>query len=162
MGNKSKFTGGLLLFLVIAFAVASTAEARHFGRGHGMPFPGRGLTGLKTLIALDLSEEQESKMMEIIEKYEDQSGREREGLFEARRNLFDALESEPLDEIAIRNAFQQMSQIRENLLVMRAKMMNELKTVLNSDQIERLQERKSQRMERLKNRFENWDSTRTD
>ena len=161
MRIKSKRIGMGLLFLLITFTVASTVDAGYFGRKHSMARAGGGLMGLKTLIALDLSDDQELKIMEIIEKYQDQRQSTKNILFDARKTLADALQAEEFNEDAIRNAHRQVSSIREEMLVSRAKMMAEMKTVLTPEQIELLKERRSQRIEKLKNRFDNWEQQKT-
>lgn len=157
MRIKSKRMGMGLLFLLITITVAGTVDARYFGRKHPMAPVGRGLMGLKTLIALDLADDQKSKIMEIIEKYQDQRQRTKNSLFDAKKTLADALHTEEFNEDAIRNAHRQISSIKEEMLVSRAKMMAEMKTVLTPEQIELLEERRSQRIEKFKNRFDNWE-----
>ena len=141
MRIKSKRIVMGLLFLLITFTVASAVDARYFGRKHPMARVGGGLMGLKTLVELDLSDDQKSKIMEIIEKYQDQRQSTKNSFFDARKTLADALHAEEFNENAIRDAHRQVSAIKEEMLVSRAKMMTELKTVLTPEQIELLKER---------------------
>ena len=46
--------------------------------------------------------------------------------------------------------------MKEELFVLRAKMMAELRAVLNPEQIELLRERRAQRTEKMRNRLETW------
>lgn len=87
-----------------------------------------------------------------MEKYEN----ERESLGEARESLIKVLKTEQFNEDEIRNALRRAAPIREELLVMRVKMMAELKTVLTPEQLQLLEERKAQRIERLKGRIGPW------
>ena len=82
-------------------------------------------------------------------------------MIEARKKLAAVLKAEPFDEKDARNAFQEVSEVKEDLFVLRAKMMSEMKGVLSPEQLQRLQERKAQRHERIKQRFEAW-TERTD
>ena len=150
-----KFNKALVgvLFLTIYFAGAVAVEAGRFGRHHRPPgIMGPGFHGLQTMIQLDLSDSQQSKILSITEKYENERESLKESLREARRDLARVLETEHPDEDAIRNALRRAAPIREELLVMRVKMMAELKTVLTPEQLQLLQERKAHRIERLKAR----------
>jgi len=150
-----KFNKALVgvLFLTFFFAGAVAVEAGRFGRHHRPPdIMGPGFHGLKTMIQLDLSDSQQSRILSITEKYENERKSLKESLREARRDLARVLETEHPDEDAIRNALRRAAPIREELLVMRVKMMAELKTVLTLEQLQLLQERKAHRIERLKAR----------
>jgi Spy/CpxP family protein refolding chaperone len=150
-----KFNKALVgvLFLTIFFAGAVAVEAGRFGRHHRPPgIMGHGFHGLKTMIQLDLSDSQQSKILSITEKYENERESLEESLGEARRDLARVLEAEQVDEDEIRSALRRAAPIREELLVMRVKMMAELKTVLTPEQLQLLQERKAHRIERLKAR----------
>jgi Spy/CpxP family protein refolding chaperone len=142
-----------VLFLTIFFAGAVVVEAGHFGRQHGQPgMMGPEFYGLKTMIQLKLTPEQQSQILGIIEKYDNQRKSLKGSLREARRSLARVLQAEQPDEKEIRNALHRAAPIREELLVMRVKMMAELKTVLTSEQVQLLKERKCHRIERLKSR----------
>jgi Spy/CpxP family protein refolding chaperone len=52
--------------------------------------------------------------------------------------------------------------MEEELFVLRAKMMAELRTVLNPEQIELLRERRAQRTEKMRNRLETWLQNRSE
>jgi Spy/CpxP family protein refolding chaperone len=70
-----KFNKALVgvLFLTIFFAGAVAVEAGRFGRHHRPPgIMGHGFHGLKTMIQLDLSDSQQSKILSITEKYENE------------------------------------------------------------------------------------------
>ena len=143
-----KFNKALVwvLFLTIFFAGAVVAEAGHFGRHHGQPgMMGSEFYGLKTMIQLNLTPEQQSQILGIIEKYDNQRKSLKGSLREARRSLARVLQAEQPDENEIRNALHRAAPIREELLVMRVKMMAELKSVLNSEQLQLLANRKAHR-----------------
>jgi len=151
-----KFNKALVgvLFLTIFFAGAVTVEAGRFGRHHGPPgIMGPGFHGLKTLIQLNLSGPQQSKILSIIEKYENERENLRESLREARKDLARVLEAGQVDEDKVRSALRRAAPIREELLVMRVKMMAELKTVLTADQLQLLEESKAHRIKGLKARI---------
>ncbi len=151
-----KFNKALVgvLFLTIFFAGAVAAKAGRFGRHAGPPgIMGPGFHGLKTMIQLNLSESQQSQMLSIIEKYENERESLKESLRQAKRDLARVLGTEKPDEDQIRSALRQAAPIREELLVMRVKMMAELKTVLTPEQLQLLEQRKAHRIEGLKARI---------
>jgi Spy/CpxP family protein refolding chaperone len=148
----NKTTVGLLL-LTIIFAGAVSVEAGHFGRHHG-PYGmmGPGIRGLKTMIQLDLSDSQKSKILSIIETYESERESLKKRLREAREEFTGALESETFNEGEVREALRRRAPIREELQVMRLKMMAELKTVLTAEQRQLFKELRAQRKGRMKAR----------
>ena len=150
-----KFNKALVgvLFLTIVLAGAVAVQAGHFGRHHrpyGMMGPG--LDGLKTMIQLNLSDAQKSQILGIIEKYENEKESLKRSLREARENCARALETEPFNEAEVRNALRQSAPIKEELLVMRLKMMAELKTVLTPEQRQLFENLRGKRFNRLKAR----------
>ena len=148
--NKALAT---VLFGTIFFTGAVVGEAGRLGRHHGPPgMVGPGFHRLKSMIQLQLSDSQQSNILNILEKYENQRENLKQSLREARRNLARVLEAEQPDEDEIRDALRRAVPIREELLVMKVKMMAELKTVLTPEQLQLLEERKAHRSERLKSR----------
>ena len=150
-----KFNKALVwvVFLTIFFAGATVVEAGRFGRHHGQRgMMGPEFYGLKTMIQLKLTPEQQSQILAIIEKYDNQRKSLKGSLREARRNLARVLQAEQPHENEIRNALRQAAPIREELLVMRVKMMGELKTVLTPEQLQLLEKRKAHRFEEQKAR----------
>ncbi len=143
-----------VLFLTFFFTGAVAVKAGRFGRHHDPSgIMGPEFRGLKTIIQLDLSDSQELKIKSILEKYENERASLKESLREARKNLISVLETEQPDEDQIRSALRRAAPIREELLVMRVRIMAELKTVLTPEQLQLLEERKAHRIERLKARL---------
>lgn len=145
-------------FLVVAsvsvvFALAFAAEARPFGPKRGM---GPGLGGLKAFLELKLSEVQQREMMNIIDKYQPEKEGLRVRMMEARKNLRGVMRAEPFNEADARKAFGEASSIREEMFVLRAKMMTEMRAVLTPEQKELLKERRAQRAEKMKHRLDTW------
>ncbi|MDH3558502.1 MAG: hypothetical protein OES18_21875, partial [Deltaproteobacteria bacterium] len=75
-------------------------------------------------------------------------------LREARHNIRAAMQAGEFNENAIRNAHRQAAPIKEELLVLGAKMKAEMKTVLTSEQLQLLEERKAERIERFRDRLD--------
>jgi Spy/CpxP family protein refolding chaperone len=145
------------LALTIVFAGAYAVDAMHFGKDAGFKgVMGSRILGLKTLIQLNLSDSQRSRILSIIEKYENDVKSAKNNLREARHKIRTALQAGEFDENAIRNACRQAAPIKEELLVMGAKMMSEMKTVLTPEQLQLLEERKAERIEEIRGRFDRW------
>jgi Spy/CpxP family protein refolding chaperone len=150
---KSTKAWAVVAAVSMAFALAFAAEARPFGPKRGMK---SGLGGLKGFLELKLSEAQQGEMMNIINKYQPEREGLRNQMMEARRNLRAVLHAEPFNEGEARKAFREASAMREEMFVLRAKMMTELKAVLTSEQKALIQERRAQRAEKIKQRLETW------
>jgi len=120
----------LIIALTIAmiFGAASTILAKHARGPHAMD-----LAGL--IEDLDLSDEQKEQVEAIVERYEDDKDNLVESLKEAREQLQDVIFAEEYNETAVRQAAQQVSSIMEELAVLHAKMIAELRTVLSPEQI---------------------------
>lgn len=150
---KSTKAWAVVAAVSMAFALAFAAEARPFGPKRGMKF---GLGGLKGFLELKLSEAQQGEMMNIINKYQPEREGLRDRMMEATRNLKAVLHAEPFNEGEARKAFREASAMREEIFVLRAKMMTEMRAVLTPEQKELIKERRAQRAETRKQRFETW------
>jgi Spy/CpxP family protein refolding chaperone len=150
--KHSKFLT-LTLAIAIIFAGVVPAIAGGFdgmGRGHwGRP----GIAGLKTFLNLNLTDAQKSKLLNILDKYQTERKNVVRDSFEARRNLIEALHSEPFNEVNVRAAFERLSSIKEDSFILRVRMRSEMKTVLTSDQIALLQKRHKENFEGIRHRL---------
>ena len=133
----------LVLVVVLVGVVATTAAV--FPGHHRRGARGFRLMGLKTFIELDLSGSQKSQALNILEKYQRERQDTLDSLLEARKHLSKVIHAEEFNEDDVRKAYRQVSSIEEELFVLRAKIMAELRSVLNPEQIELLRERKAQR-----------------
>jgi Spy/CpxP family protein refolding chaperone len=62
------------------------------------------------------------------------------------------MQSAEFNEVAARKAIQEVHAIKENLIVLKAKIMTELKGVLTPAQNALLEQRRAQRIQRMKDR----------
>ena len=154
MISKTTKTLIILFGLLIIFSLSAEAAAGPFGRGGRTPAPGRGIMGLKTFIALNLSDAQKKEFLVIIEAFEEYRDTVRGSLREARENLSKALQAETINEYQVRGALHRAASIREELFIRRVKMRAELKSILTPEQRELLKERKALRIGRMKDRFQ--------
>jgi len=143
---KSTKAWAVVAAISVVFALAFAAEARPFGPKRGM----------KCFLELKLSEAQQGEMMNIINKYQPEREGLRDRMMEARRNLRAVLRAEPFNEGEARKAFREASVMREEMFILRARMMTELRAVLTPEQKELIQKRRAQRAERMKQRLETW------
>ena len=150
---KSTKAWAVVAAVSMAFAIAFAAEARPFGPKRGMKI---GSGGLKGFLELNLSEAQQGEMMNIINKYQPENEGLRNRMMEARRNLRAVLRAESFNEGEARKAFREASATREEMFVLRAKIMTELEAVLTPEQKELIKERRGQRAEKMKERLETW------
>jgi Spy/CpxP family protein refolding chaperone len=150
----------LTLVIVLAGAVATTAGVfpGHHRRGARGFWP----PGLKTFIELNLSDSQRSQVLNILEKYQRERQDTLDSLREARKHLSTVIHAEAFNEDNVRKAYRKISSMEEELFVLRAKMMAELRAVLNPEQIELLRERRAQRTEKMRNRLEIWLQNRSE
>jgi len=122
----------VVLTIIMIFTVASAAIAKDSGQRNFGPHS-RDLT---TLIEdLNLSESQKEQVKGIIDKYKDDKDNLLECLKEAREQISTVIFAEEFNEAAVRQAAQQLSSIMEELIVLKAKMISELMTVLDPEQI---------------------------
>jgi len=117
-----------------------------FGMHGGMH---RGMMGMNMFMDLNLTDEQKEKVQGIITKYRDQRENTSDELHQTmRETMFNAIFAEKFDEEKVREAFQESSATREEMVVQRVKMIAEIKTILDPEQVELLKERKTQMMEK--------------
>jgi Spy/CpxP family protein refolding chaperone len=143
----------VVLFLTTFLAGTVAVEAGRFGRHRGFQgMMGPGFHGLKTMIQLDLSDSQKSEIMSILEKYDNKTATLKESLRETRKNLARVLNTEQADENQIRSALRQAAPIKEELFLMRVRMLAQLKKVLTPEQFQLVNQGKAHRLDRWKKR----------
>jgi|SaaInl8_200m_RNA_FD_contig_81_603578_length_1946_multi_6_in_0_out_0_1 Spy/CpxP family protein refolding chaperone len=150
MKIKTSRIAPIIIILAVIFLAVTTAEARR-GRMGGPR--GGGHMGLKTMMALNLTPEQQTAVSGIIDTYDTERGETRDRLEAAREGIATVMQSEAFDESALRKAFQEASTAREDLFVLGAKMREEIKKVLTPDQIDLLKEKRAERRKRMESRM---------
>jgi len=142
----------IVILSIGAFAATAGIFPGHHRRG-GMGFR---VPGLKTFIELNLSDSQRARILSIIETYQRERQDTLDSLLEARKHLSTAVHAQEFNEDNVRKAYRQVSSMEEEAFVSRAKMMAELRAVLNPEQIELLRERRAQRTEKMRGSLETW------
>ena len=109
----------------------------------------RGMMGMNMFMDLNLSDVQKNQVQAIITKYRDQRENAADELHKTmRETMLNAIFTENFDEGKVRVAFRESSLAREDMVVQKAKMIAEIKTILDPEQLELLKERKTQMMEK--------------
>ena len=109
----------------------------------------RGMMGMNMFMDLNLSDTQKDQMQAIITNHRDQmENTVTERCQTMRETMFNAIFAEEFSEEKVREAFRETSQTREEMFVQKAKMIAEIKTILDPEQVELLKERKTRMMER--------------
>lgn len=146
--NKPKLIGGLLLVFILGALAGAWGNQLYFmhcikhrferfAKGGLPPFmSGHRMERCGKIInELDLTADQKKKVDDILTKHQDERKKLMDSLREAQEKLNTVVSVKEFDEAAFRQGFQQVSSIKENLAVLRAKMIPELKAVLSPEQI---------------------------
>lgn len=147
---------------MIALALTVPAWAGHFGghHGHGGGFHGKGggPMGFRFLDALNLTDAQRSQIKDILSNHKDTIKTNFDKLATARQSMAQIMHSENLDENALRQAFQSVADIRMEMVVLRAKIIQEIRPILTAEQIELWNTLPGRRCHRAQERFQDaWD-----
>jgi Spy/CpxP family protein refolding chaperone len=148
-GKTLAMVGAVSMVLVVTFA----AHARHLGHRGADECFGPHMEGLRTLLQLDLSDEQKSELLNILNRYKAESETFMEDMMVAGEEMKALRNAQEFNEGQVREAFRKLSSVREELLVLGAKMMEEMKGVLSDEQIKFLKEHRDRDREMMRKRF---------
>lgn len=121
-----------LLIIALAVTMFFGSTSTILAKGGRGPHP---MDLTRFIEELDLSEEQKVQVEAIIDKYEDDKDSLVESLKEAREKVSEVIFAEEFNEAAVRAAIGEVSPIMEELVVLHAKIIAELRTVLTPEQI---------------------------
>ena len=102
---------------VLILSLASAAGAGMFGHSGRMPFAGKGIMGFKTILELNLTENQKADALGIIDGFLAFRDSQKDAMQQARANIKAVMLAEPFNEEQVRDAFRQNTAIREDLFV---------------------------------------------
>jgi len=163
---KTLHKGVTALVLLTAVAVGATMVSgnawadrggRCDGSGRDGGWKGHGQEGDRLAKALDLSKEQTEQVKAIFLKHRDATAPLRKEMVSERRELRKLIQSDKPDEAAIREQVKKIAATDGDLAVRRAKMSQEVRTVLTPEQIQKfraLQEKRDQRIDGRMNRWQ--------
>jgi len=144
MKKSKKLTVVFGLAILISGVLAVQAGA------FGPPHRKGGIINLRFLMELDLSDSQKAEVRNIINKYREEEKNIQDQLMEAKENSRDVIHAGTFDEEKVRQAFQQISPIMEDMMILRARFMAELRPLLNPGQLELLKKKRANHSERMK------------
>ena len=116
---------------------------------------GHGQQGDRLAKALDLSKEQTEQVKAIFRKHRDETAPLRKEMVSGRRELRNLIQSDKLDEAALREQVKKIAVTDGDLAVRRARMSREMRAVLTPEQIRKfraLQEKRDRRIDGMVNR----------
>lgn len=111
----------------------------------GPPGNGPALIGMKVFLELRLTTAQQEEMLDIISRLEREGEALRDETRRAGRKLASVMRAGKFDETALRQAYREVSSAREDELVFKGRMMQELKGLLTPEQLESLDRMKTER-----------------
>ena len=132
MKNIGVVALGVAILSLLVFQLPALAGFH----GHGRP--GGGMK--KMMAALDLSEEQKLQIKNLITDKQPEIQPLRKQLILERRALRDLMQSDPLDESAIRSQAETIARLQTEMAVQRARVYNEVRQILTPEQIQKFLE----------------------
>ena len=139
---------GVAALAIAAFGGATAASSK--GPHRGGPEGGRHERGIHHAMSeLDLSEDQKQQLADLREAQRASMGDQHEQMRAARKALDEAIHADNVDESAIRAAAKDLAEIEADMAVARARSFQNLKRILTSEQVAKLEELKSRRQDRM-------------
>lgn len=109
---------------------------------------------LKAFIRLNLTDQQKQEIAAILKAYQDDILTAVDAVVVARENLVETIHGTVYDESAVRKASQGVASAEEELAVLHAKVVSELKGVLTDEQLSKIEQLKSDILDRVKSRID--------
>ena len=126
MKNLGVVALGVAILSLLVFQLPALAGFHGHGRAGG--------TMQKMIAALDLSEEQKLQIKDLITAKQPEIQPFRKQLILERRALRDLIQSDPLDESAIRSQAERVATFQTDMAVQRARVYNEVGQILTLEQ----------------------------
>lgn len=137
MSKERKRIGSLIVVLVAALTLPALALAqRPGGAGSGGPQHPLG----RILRQIDLSDEQQTRIHEILFENRETRREHLQQLREARQALRQAVQATEVDEVAIRAAAERVARLQADRAVARAQVLGQVRQALEPAQLERFNE----------------------
>ncbi len=136
----------LAILLSLWLAVAAMAGSARSGKdGHA----GKGMGFLK---GLNLTADQKTRVQAVMDKYRSEMQASRQKMATARDEVGTVIHAATFDEAAIRKAAGNAAAIREDMIVLRARIFSEIRPILTAEQIAQMDAQRTQRIEKMKQR----------
>lgn len=152
--------GLAMIFITSSLAMAGHGHGRGWKNGDGMGYRGcpmghcggPGMMGFGFLRDADLTDDQMTKIVEIVKGFAPDLKAKREAVRTARQGMMELMMGESADEAAVRKAYGAVSKADEEMTVLRFQMMSRIKTVLTQEQLAQAKEKMTLRHERMRDR----------
>ncbi|MCU0573944.1 MAG: periplasmic heavy metal sensor [Syntrophobacteraceae bacterium] len=130
-----------VLALALAALGISDAAARGYRHGGmGGDGPGMGFGMIRMLDRMDLSQDQKQQVASILKTHRDDIAKTMTEGSEARAKLRDAMQAKDYSEASVQGAAAAMAAHQEKMILLRAKVMSEIRLVLTPEQNEQMVE----------------------
>ena len=142
-----------LMGLILAVALVMGA-AWTMAPNDAQAFGGRGGFGggfLKGVLQLDLTDAQKHDIAVILKKNREEGKAKRADFREAMINLKSVAIADGSNETAVRDAYKAVAAAGEEMAVFKAKVGSELKSVLTPEQVQTIEEKRTERLEKFSN-----------
>ena len=149
MNTKISKSRGAIVLIAAAILAVSVIAGVHgvHALGHGGS-RGGGFGGLKMLMQLDLSDAQKARIRDMLPAYRTAKDARQDSLRAMRQQMRSLVEAERFDEDAVRRAFREMAPLMEDMAVLKAQFMHDLKAMLTAEQIARVKAKHARRENR--------------
>lgn len=142
--NKLILPLGLCLFIAVpAFAGRPQSEGPDHKRSKG------GHIG-QIIKQLNLSQDQKSQVKPLVQKFRTEAKPMRKAMVEAQLQVAQIMFSDPFSESQARAAFRNAAHLKENMMIARAKLFSQVKTILTPEQLAKLDRIKSEKLEKMR------------
>ena len=171
MKHSTHYTWRIGQLIVLGILIASPLAANPWGRGgdndcrdhrpapHGKHFGGEpggdmGMHLIQMGKKLDLTDEQETQILELSQKYRAEFRDNRELCEAAHKKMAELRDSDTFDEAAIRAAMEEAYPAMVERAILHAKYRSELDSILTDDQKAKLKDFHDRMHKRIKNQKE--------
>lgn len=163
--KKAKSLTAVLVVLTLTLFLSSAFKADAFiGQGNtGQNYPNLNFSVLKALFQLNLTTEQKKDIAAILKGYQDEVKNAVDDVVASRKNLFETIHGDTYNESAVRDASKGVASAEEELAVLRAKIVSDIKTVLTAEQLSTLENIKTDiysaiqdKIEKVKTLVDQW------
>ncbi len=134
-------------FLVLGTTDASARWHRHGPKGGDAAGIGAGF--IRSLDRMDLSVDQKRQVASVLKSHREEIAQEMTSAAEARAALRKAMQAPVYSDEDVKAAARTMATQHERMILLKATIMNEVRSILTPDQNERIQEFAGRRMGRF-------------
>lgn len=102
---------------------------------------------------LNLNEDQKTQVKSLVQRFREEAKSMREAMVDAKLQVAQIMFSDPFSESQARAAFRKAATLKEDLMIARAKLFNQVKTVLTPEQRAKLERIKGEKLEKMREKI---------